>query len=81
MCMMEDASEFCQGVDYLIAGDSNIEDQTDQCTGIETDSNGSGNLSTEANIDEKRRTLYGQQGSHLPDIRMPLGTSSEEKGE
>ena len=31
-------------------------------------------------LEGRLRTPYGQQESHLPVIKMPLGTSSEEKG-
>ena len=77
--MMEDATEFCQGDDYLMAGDSNIEDQTDRCTGIETDSNGSGNLSTEVNIDEnpRRKTPYSLRTKRKPPSRCKDAARNE----
>ena len=68
---MEEVTDTRPSDDNPMAGESRLEDQLDQVTGIETDPNRTGNRSTKSSVDEnpRRKTPYSLRTTRKPPSR------------
>ena len=76
---MEKVTDTRPSDDNPMAGESGLEDQLDQVTGIETDPNRTGNRSIKSSVDEnpRRKTLYSLRTTRKPPSRYKDATRDE----